>query len=75
MLEAVVHPVAVNPDAQLAEIAGREEWEVLRFEKLGERLRVAAAVAVAAAVGGSGSWIAARRRARASSMRDRLRRP
>jgi HAD superfamily hydrolase (TIGR01490 family) len=73
MLEAVGHPVAVNPDAQLAEIAGREGWDVLRFEKLGERLRVAVAVAVAAAVGGSGSWIAVRRRARASrrSFRDR----
>ena len=64
MLEAVGHPVAVNPDADLAEIAKREGWEVLRFEKLGERLRVAAAVAIATAVGGSGSWLAARRRAR-----------
>ena len=45
MLEAVGHPVAVNPDAELAEIAQREGWDVLRFEKLGERLRVAAAVA------------------------------
>ena len=42
MLEAVGHPVAVNPDAGLAEVARREGWEVLRFEKLGERLRVAA---------------------------------
>jgi HAD superfamily hydrolase (TIGR01490 family) len=64
MLEAVGHPVAVNPDAGLAEVARREGWEVLRFEKLGERLRMAAAVAVAAAVGGSGTWLAARRRAR-----------
>ena len=72
MLEAVGHPVAVNPDAELAEIARREGWDVLRFEKLGERLRVAAAVAVAAAVGGSGSWLAARRRA--SAPRPRLRR-
>jgi HAD superfamily hydrolase (TIGR01490 family) len=64
MLEAVGHPVAVNPDAELAEVAKREGWEVLRFEKLGARLRVAAAVAIAAAVGGSGSWLAARRRAR-----------
>jgi HAD superfamily hydrolase (TIGR01490 family) len=64
MLEAVGHPVAVNPDAELAEVAKREGWEVLRFEKLGERLRMAAAVAIAAAVGGSGTWLAARRRAR-----------
>ena len=65
MLEAVGHPVAVNPDSQLAEVAKREGWEVLRFEKLGERLRMAAAVAIAAAVGGSGTWLAARRRGRA----------
>ncbi len=45
---------------------------MLRFEKLGERLRVAVAVAVAAAVGGSGSWLAARRKSRAE--RGRLRR-
>jgi HAD superfamily hydrolase (TIGR01490 family) len=64
MLEAVGHPVAVNPDAGLAEVAKREGWEVLRFEKLGERLRVTVAVAVAAVVGGSGSWMAARRKAR-----------
>ncbi len=35
MLETVGHPVAVNPDAPLAEIARREGWDVLRFEKLG----------------------------------------
>ena len=72
MLEAVGHPVAVNPDAGLAEIARERGWEVLRVEKLGERLRVAGAVLAAAAVGGSGSWLAAQRRARAQ--RGRLRR-
>jgi HAD superfamily hydrolase (TIGR01490 family) len=71
MLEAVGHPVAVNPDAELAEIANREGWEILRFEKLGQRLRVVAAVTIAGAVGGSGSWLAARRRAR--GRRDRFR--
>jgi HAD superfamily hydrolase (TIGR01490 family) len=65
MLEAVGHPVAVNPDAELAAVARRESWEVLRFEKLGERLRVFGAVLAAAMVGGSGSWLAARRKARA----------
>ena len=71
MLESVGHPVAVNPDAALAEIARQEGWEVLRFEKLGSRLRIAGAVLAAAAVGGSGSWLASRRRARAQ--RSRLR--
>jgi HAD superfamily hydrolase (TIGR01490 family) len=72
MLEAVAHPVAVNPDAALAELARERGWEVLRFEKLGRRLRIAGGVLAAAAVGGSGSWFAARRRARAE--RGRLRR-
>jgi len=39
----VGHPVAVNPDAGLEEVAKREGWEILRFEKLGERLRVGGA--------------------------------
>ncbi len=73
MLEAVGHPVAVNPDAGLAALARRESWEVLRFEKLGARLRVAGAVLAAAAVGGSGSWLAARHRERAHAQRGRLR--
>src|SRR2546426_6064028 len=58
MLEAVGHPGAVNPDAELAEIARREGWDVLRFEKLGERLRGAAAGAVAAARRGGGGGAA-----------------
>jgi HAD superfamily hydrolase (TIGR01490 family) len=64
MLEAVGHPVAVNPDAELAGVARREGWEVLRFERLGQRLRVALTVLMAAAVGGTGTWLAAYRRAR-----------
>jgi HAD superfamily hydrolase (TIGR01490 family) len=64
MLEAVGHPVAVNPDAELAEVARREGWEILRFEKLGQRLRIALGVLIAGAVGGSGSWLAMRRRVR-----------
>ena len=32
MLEIVGHPVAVNPDSELAAIAREREWEVRRFE-------------------------------------------
>jgi HAD superfamily hydrolase (TIGR01490 family) len=60
MLRLVGHPVAVNPDAELARIARDEGWEVLRFERLGRRLRV---VAAAAAVGGIGSVALQRSRA------------
>jgi HAD superfamily hydrolase (TIGR01490 family) len=51
MLRAVGHPVAVNPDAELARVAAEEGWEVLRFETLGRRLKIGAAVGAAAAVG------------------------
>jgi HAD superfamily hydrolase (TIGR01490 family) len=51
MLRAVGHPVAVNPDAPLARVAAAEGWEVMRFERLGRRLKIGiAAVAVAAAL-------------------------
>jgi HAD superfamily hydrolase (TIGR01490 family) len=33
MLEAVGHPFAVNPDKQLARIAGERDWEILEFTK------------------------------------------
>ena len=36
MLRAVGHPVAVNPDPALAEVAAREGWPVMRFERLGQ---------------------------------------
>jgi HAD superfamily hydrolase (TIGR01490 family) len=62
MLRAVGHPVAVNPDPSLAEIARREKWQTMRFERLGRRL-VALAVTLLATVAGFGaSRVAARRR-------------
>ncbi len=38
MLRAVGNPVAVNPDPPLAQIAREEDWQTLRFERLGRRL-------------------------------------
>jgi HAD superfamily hydrolase (TIGR01490 family) len=69
MLNAVGHPVAVNPDPALAEVAERQGWRIVRFEKLGRRLGIVAATLVAAAVGGSGTWLAARRPPRRRSYR------
>jgi HAD superfamily hydrolase (TIGR01490 family) len=60
MLRLVGHPVAVNPDAELARIAREEGWEILRFERLARRLRVVAAAAV---VGVTGSVAIQRARA------------
>jgi HAD superfamily hydrolase (TIGR01490 family) len=65
MLRLVGHPVAVNPDKTLAKAAREERWEVLRFDRLGRRLKAAAGVIGAAIAGGAGSAaIAARTRRR-----------
>jgi HAD superfamily hydrolase (TIGR01490 family) len=53
MLRAVGHPVAVNPDAELAKVAREEGWDVMTFETLGRRLKVAAAFLAFTAVGGA----------------------
>jgi HAD superfamily hydrolase (TIGR01490 family) len=54
MLRAVGQPVVVNPDAELRRIAMREGWEVLRLDRLGQRLKVLAALGAVAALGGLG---------------------
>jgi HAD superfamily hydrolase (TIGR01490 family) len=61
MLRAVGHAVVVNPDAELARVAREEGWEVMRFERLGRRLKVAAAAIAFAAVGSVGRVAATRR--------------
>ena len=61
MLRLVGHPVAVNPDSELTSVAAVEGWEVMRFERLGRRLRVAGAATVAAGLGGLGSVVLSRR--------------
>jgi HAD superfamily hydrolase (TIGR01490 family) len=63
MLRAVGHPVAVNPDPALAEIAGEEGWEMMRFERLGRRLVAIAVTLLATFAGFGASRIAARRKA------------
>jgi HAD superfamily hydrolase (TIGR01490 family) len=62
MLSAVGHPVAVNPDPPLAEIAKQEGWQTMRFERLGRRLVAVAITLLATAAGFGGSRIAARRK-------------
>src|SRR5438876_11354740 len=44
MLRAVGYPVVVNPDSELRRIAAEQGWEVLHLDRLGQRLRVAAAI-------------------------------
>jgi HAD superfamily hydrolase (TIGR01490 family) len=73
MLQAVGHAVAVNPDRELLRIARRQGWAVLRFDRLGRRLKMTLALAGAAAAGGAGSAaIANRARAVRRPYRPRL---
>ena len=61
MLRSVGHAVVVNPDGPLLEIARQEDWQVMRFERLGRKLAIAGATFLAAAAGGIGA-LASRRR-------------
>ena len=69
MLRSVGNAVVVNPDAELLEIARREGWQVMRFEKLGRKLAIAGAT-VLAAVGGAGA-LASKRRNRGRTLAGR----
>jgi HAD superfamily hydrolase (TIGR01490 family) len=60
MMRAVGHPVAVNPDAALERVAREEGWQIMRFDKLGRRLRIGAWATGVALVGGGGGYAAAR---------------
>jgi len=75
MLRAVGHPVVVNPDPPLAEIAKQEGWQSLRFERLGRRL-VAVVITLLATIAGFGaSRVATRRKAPRRSFPARRPRP
>jgi HAD superfamily hydrolase (TIGR01490 family) len=60
MLRVVGHPVAVNPDAALLATARAEGWEIMRFDRLGRRLRLAAGLSGVALIGVSGGYLAPR---------------
>jgi HAD superfamily hydrolase (TIGR01490 family) len=62
MLRTVGHPVVVNPDAELRRVARQEGWEIMRFERLGRRLKAAAAFVLAALVGTGARSVAVRKR-------------
>jgi HAD superfamily hydrolase (TIGR01490 family) len=73
MLRAVGHPVVVNPDRELEQIARREGWRIMRFDKLARRVRVASAVGALALVGGGGGYLAGRLRDRRGRARKIVR--
>jgi HAD superfamily hydrolase (TIGR01490 family) len=71
MLRAVGHPVAVNPDAELSRVAREQGWEVMHFDRLQRRLRIAS-IAGAAGVVAAGAGYAAARRTGPRGLRARL---
>jgi HAD superfamily hydrolase (TIGR01490 family) len=60
MLRCVGHSVVVNPDANLAQIARDEGWQIMRFDKLARRLRLGLAAGASALLAGAGGYAAAR---------------
>jgi HAD superfamily hydrolase (TIGR01490 family) len=62
MMRAVGHPVAVNPDRALEREARAQGWRIMRFDKLGRRLKWAGAVGGVLLVGSGGGYVAARAR-------------
>jgi hypothetical protein len=55
MLRAVGHPVAVNPDGPLMRVAREEGWDVLRFDRLGGRLKMLGGLTGATLLGAAGA--------------------
>jgi HAD superfamily hydrolase (TIGR01490 family) len=75
MLRCVGHPVAVNPDSALERVAREEGWRIIRFDKLGRRLKVAGGMVAVAAGASTVGWAAARiseRNTRRAKVRRKL---
>jgi len=73
MLRCVGHPVAVNPDAELERVAREEGWRIIRFDKLGRRIKIAGGIAALGASATAVGWGSARLQAR-HSRRAKVRR-
>ena len=75
MLRCVGHPVAVNPDSELERVARAEGWRIIRFDKLGRRLKIAGGVVAIAAGASTVGWASGRiteRNSRKAKVRRRL---
>jgi HAD superfamily hydrolase (TIGR01490 family) len=71
MLRVVGHPVAVNPDSELLRVARAEGWQVMTFDRLRRRLRIALAAGGVAAVAAAAGRITAQ--VRPGGVRGRVR--
>jgi HAD superfamily hydrolase (TIGR01490 family) len=74
MMEAVGHPVAVNPDSELASMAHRKGWPVVIFARKTKRAIAASVVATAAAGTAIATYLLGRRHGRAHTARPGRRR-
>jgi HAD superfamily hydrolase (TIGR01490 family) len=72
MLRAVGHPVAVNPDSALMRVAREEGWQVMTFDRLRRRVRLAAGAAALGALGAGSGFLAGRIRPSRSQRARRL---
>jgi HAD superfamily hydrolase (TIGR01490 family) len=75
MLRCVGHPVAVNPDSELERVARAEGWRIIRFDKLGRRLKIAGGAVALAAGASTVGWASGRiseRNSRKAKVRRRL---
>jgi HAD superfamily hydrolase (TIGR01490 family) len=75
MLRSVGNPVVVNPDAELTRIAREEGWRIMRFDKLGHRIKIASGIAAVAAGATTVGWASGRlqeRHTRGARVRRRL---
>jgi HAD superfamily hydrolase (TIGR01490 family) len=70
MLRIVGHPVAVNPDRELLRVARENGWEMLRFDRLGRRLKTGGVGLFAAAVAGGVGSAAVAARGRRQTVRS-----
>jgi len=68
---SVGHPVVVNPDDALRRVAREEGWEIMLFDRLRRRLRIAS-LAGAAGLLAAGTGFAAARMTRPTGLRARL---
>ena len=62
MLEAVGHPVVVNPDAELTRLARQNGWEIVRLDRLRIGLTALAAMTLTALGGGLAALVIVGRR-------------
>jgi hypothetical protein len=75
MLRAVGHPAVVNPDAGLRALALDGDWEILRLDRLGQKLTIAGVLAIAGTASAATAAVIMRSGAHIELPRPRISRP